>query len=102
MGWAAFIISRLKMGENVTFAPHGHSMTPKIKSGQVVHVAPIGQDDGLDVGDIVLCKVHGAEYLHLISAIRGGQYQISNNHGHVNGWIARKNIYGIMKKSPGD
>ena len=55
--------------------------------------------DLLDVGDIVLVKVKGNTYLHLISAIRGKgsnlQYQISNNKGHVNGWVKRPAIYGV-------
>jgi len=43
----------------------------------------------------VFCKVNGHFYLHKISAIKGKkQYQISNNHGHINGTITRKNIFG--------
>jgi hypothetical protein len=45
-------------------------------------------------GDIVLCEVHGNEYLHFVSAIRGNRYQISNNHGYVNGWIDAQAIFG--------
>jgi hypothetical protein len=34
----------------------------------------------------VLCKVGGAEYLHIVKAIQGGRCQIGNNKGHINGW----------------
>lgn len=34
----------------------------------------------------MLCSVHGRQYLHLIKAKRGEQYQIGNNHGRINGW----------------
>jgi hypothetical protein len=37
----------------------------------------------------VLCKVRGAEYLHLVKAIQGSRFQIGNNRGHVNGWWER-------------
>ncbi|MBC8922627.1 phage repressor protein, partial [Escherichia coli] len=44
------------------------------------------------------CKVRGSFFTHKISKIRGKQYQISNNHKHVNGWITRNSIYGIVTK----
>lgn len=94
MGWATKYIIKLKKGETVSFRPRGHSMSPKIKSGQLCTVEPI--DGGLFVGDIVLCKVRGFEYLHLVKAIRGDHYQIGNNHGRINGWIHRHRIYGKL------
>jgi hypothetical protein len=48
----------------------------------------------LEVGDIVLCKVHGNEYLHIVKAIQGGRFQIGNNRGLINGWIGPNGIYG--------
>lgn len=59
-------------------------MVPKINSGNLVKISPDLSD--LKKGDIVLCKVNGRQYLHLISAIKGDRYQISNNKGYVNGW----------------
>ena len=41
-----------------------------------------------------ICKVNGHYYLHKISAVKGKTYQISNNHGQVNGTITRNSIYG--------
>ena len=72
-------------------------MTPKIKSGQSVLIEPVTDKTELKKKDVVFCKVNGHYYLHLISAIKGqNAYQISNNHGHVNGTIGRKNIYGKL------
>jgi hypothetical protein len=48
----------------------------------------------LSVGDIVLCKLRGAEYLHLVKAISGERFQIGNNRGGINGWIGSNGIFG--------
>ncbi len=94
MGWATAYIQDLKEGKTVSFRPRGHSMSGKISSGQLCTVAPLAADEPLAVGDIVLCKVNGSDYLHLVKAIRGPQYQIGNNRGGINGWIAARNIFG--------
>jgi hypothetical protein len=70
-------------------------MAGKIDSGQLVIVQPTGEHE-LKTGTIVLCKVGRAQYLHLIKAIRGQQYQIGNNRGGINRWITRKAIYGVV------
>jgi hypothetical protein len=49
-------------------------------------------------GAIVLCKVGGAEYLHLIKAIQGERFQIGNNRGRVNGWVSAGSIFGECVK----
>ncbi len=64
-------------------------MKGKIESGQLCTVVP-ADPSVLEVGDIVLCKVHGNEYLHLIKAIQAGRYQIGNNRG----LIGPQSIYG--------
>ncbi len=92
MGWASKHIERLQKGETVSFRPHGNSMTPRIHSGQLVTVSPKIEDVG--VGDVVLCRCNGKQYCHLVTAIRGDRFQISNNHGHVNGWVGRPAIFG--------
>lgn len=71
-------------------------MKGKIESGQLCTVAPLDANAVLNVGDIVLCRVRGAQYLHLVKAIRSGQYQIGNNRGGVNGWITISAIYGRL------
>jgi hypothetical protein len=84
----------LKDGEICKITGFGQSMTPILKSGQPVIVIPVQPDTILKKNDIVFCKVNGHYYLHKISAIKGKTYQISNNHGHINGTISRNGIYG--------
>ena len=68
-------------------------MAGKIESGNLCTVAPVQTED-LQVGDIVLCKVGGSQYLHLVKAIQGQRFQIGNNRGGINGWIGANGIYG--------
>jgi hypothetical protein len=92
------LVEQLKNNETVQFRPKGRSMTGRIESGNLVTVEPLRDGTILQERDIVLCKVRGTHYIHLISAIRGGQYQISNNRGFVNGWITRTAIFGKCVK----
>lgn len=78
MGWATAYITKLQAGEVTSFRPHGHSMSPRIASGQLCTVAPLAGQT-LDVGDVVLCRVGEVEYLHLIRAIEPGRYLIGSN-----------------------
>jgi hypothetical protein len=93
MGWATGHIAKLRAGEAVSFRPRGHSMKGKIESGQLCTVVPVDPAT-LQVGDIVLCKVNGREYLHLIKAIQGPRFQIGNNRGGINGWIGANGVFG--------
>jgi len=93
MGWASAHITKLLQGETVSFRPRGGSMTGRIESGQLCTVAPVDATT-LQVDDIVLCKVRGCEYLHLIKAIQGPCFQIGNNRGGLNGWIGASAIFG--------
>jgi hypothetical protein len=92
-GKAAYI-ARLRAGETVSFREGGNSMTPRTKSRQKCTYTPVLAPYDVKVGDAVFCKVGGSYFTHLVTAIRGDQYQISNNHGHVNGWISLNNIFG--------
>jgi len=98
MSWASQYIKQLGAGEEVSFRPKGNSMTGKIESGQLCTLSP--NVSNLATHDIVLCRVKGAHYLHLISAIKGSppKYQISNNKKHVNGWISKSAIFGKLIK----
>ena len=87
---------RLQQGETCIVVGYGNSMTPKLMSGEAVIMEPVIKDTILEKGDIVLVKVNGRYYCHLISAIRKNSYQISNNHKHVNGWVSKSKIYGRM------
>lgn len=89
----------LQAGETIIIIGFGQSMTPQLKSGQPAIVAPVTAETVLKKGDIVFCKVAGHYYLHKITAIRNGNtFQISNNHGHSNGWCSKNCIYGILTK----
>lgn len=90
MSWATSYIEILKLGACVSFRPRGNSMKPLINSGDLVGVEPLS--GALNKGDIVLCKVNGRQYLHLVKAIKGSEYLIGNNHGGINGWTS--GIYG--------
>jgi len=83
----------LESGLAVQLRPKGHSMEPKIKSGALVTLEPLGALE-LSKGSIVLAKVNGQLYLHLISAFKHGRAQISNNKGHVNGWASK--VFGVV------
>ncbi len=69
-------------------------MRPHIKSGQLVTVRPWLPDEAPAVGDIVLSRVRGADYLHFVQALRDQQVLIANAHGHQNGWTSRDRVYG--------
>jgi cell wall-associated NlpC family hydrolase len=88
----------LRTGENVSFREGGNSMTPRIRHRQKCTYAPVLSPADVQVGDAVFCKVKSRYFTHLITAVRDGQYQISNNHGHVNGWITLDNIFGRVIK----
>jgi hypothetical protein len=100
MGWASHYIEKLKAGETVKFRPHGNSMQPRVESGQLCTVEPLGSppEASLAPGDVVLCTVEGRQFLHLLSAVKGKRYQISNNKGHVNGWCGINQIHGKLVK----
>ena len=93
MGWATLYIEKLRAGETVSFRPRGASMKGRIESGQLCVVVPVDPTT-LQVDDIVLCKVNGGEYLHIVKAIQGGRFQIGNNRGFINGWISANGIFG--------
>jgi hypothetical protein len=95
-GWATGLIIRLKAGETVQFRPRGQSMRGKVPSGALCTVAPIDDPARLEIGQVILCTLRGAQYLHLIKAIRDGQYLIGNNRGGVNGWISADSIHGRL------
>tara|TARA_R110002110_G_scaffold205001_2_gene416455 strand:+ start:829 stop:1143 length:315 start_codon:yes stop_codon:yes gene_type:complete len=92
MSWADRAIKLLQEGKEATIKPHGNSMKPKVKSGATVILEPIDIED-IEVGDIVLCRVSGRVYLHLVKAKQGNRVLIGNNRGGTNGWT--KAVYGV-------
>ena len=90
------LIQQLQDGYTVQWRPKGNSMTPKIKSGELVTVEPCKLED-VKKGDVVYCKVNGRVYLHLAKKVGDdGRILIANNHGHDNGWS--RTIYGKLTK----
>jgi hypothetical protein len=90
------VATRVAAGEVVQFRPTGSSMVPLIASRDLVTVVPVDASR-VEVGDIVLARVAGSVYLHLVSAVDAsrGRVQISNNRGRVNGWTNLARVYGI-------
>ncbi|MFF0275503.1 S26 family signal peptidase [Streptomyces sp. NPDC004330] len=95
MGVLNAVAGRVAGGATVTFRPSGSSMVPLIRSRQQV-VVPVDPSK-VEVGDIVLARVAGTVYLHLVSAVDHARkrVQISNNRGRVNGWTGHARVYGI-------
>jgi hypothetical protein len=102
MGMLDAMAARVAAGAAVEFRPSGSSMVPLIRSRQLVSVAPV-DPAGVEVGDIVLARVAGAVYLHLVSAVdhSAGRVQISNNRGRVNGWTTHARVFGICTSVDG-
>lgn len=96
MGMLDAVAGRVAAGATVEFRPSGSSMVPLIRSRDAVVVAPVDPSK-LEVGDIVLARVAGTVYLHLVSSLdrTRNRVQISNNRGRVNGWTSHDRVFGI-------
>lgn len=96
MGMLDTQADRVRGGATVEFRPTGTSMVPLVHSRQRVRVAPV-DPALLEPGDIVLARVSGTAYLHLVTAVDAPRrrVQISNNRGHVNGWTSHDRVFGI-------
>ena len=93
--WADHAKEQLRTGNPVEIHPKGNSMLPLVKSGDLVRLEPVTDPTKLQVNDIVLVRVHGRDYLHLIKAVgKGPTFLIGNNRGHDNGWVGSNCIYG--------
>lgn len=68
-------------------------MKGKVNDGDLVTLAPCVAEN-LAAGDIVLVRVSGRDYLHLVKAVDGKRFQIGNNRGGINGWVSPHAIYG--------
>jgi hypothetical protein len=71
-------------------------MLPLIRSRDEVVVSPVDHTL-VEMGDIVLTKVAGSVYIHLVMAIEPARrrVQIGNNRGGINGWTGFDRVYGI-------
>jgi len=92
-----YAIKQLQDGKNASIKPRGNSMKGRVESGDVVQLEPC-IPDSLSTNDVVLVKVKGRVYLHLIKAIKQEKnklrFQIGNNVGGINGWVGHNAIYG--------
>lgn len=68
-------------------------MSPRILSGALVRLEPLGERPPA-VGEVVLVRVSGTVYLHLVKAVNAGRVQIGNNRGRINGWTGVDKVYG--------
>ena len=68
-------------------------MKGKVESGDLVTLSPF-PSESLEVGDVVLVRVHGNVYLHLVKAKDKGRFLIGNNRGGINGWVGPDAVYG--------
>jgi hypothetical protein len=96
MGMLDAAALRVAAGATVELRPSGSSMVPLIRSRQRVIVAPVNPAK-LEAGDIVLARVAGTVYLHLVSAVDQARkrVQIRSNRGRVNGWTSHDRVFGI-------
>jgi hypothetical protein len=97
MSWAVRAIEELRNGRPAHVRPRGHSMKGKVDDGALVTLEPC-EPANLAPGDVVLVRVHGRVYLHLIKAMSGGRFLIGNNRGGTNGWVGGQAIYGKAVK----
>ena len=95
MSWADEAIESLAQGAYTRIQARGTAMTGKVNEGDMVTLEYC-EPRKLVLGDIVLVKVKGTVYLHLIAAIntKEGRFQIGNTRGEIKGWVSGAAIYG--------
>ena len=88
MSWADEAIKELEAGRSVEIQARSNTMRPRIKSGALITLKPVTLA-ALSIGDVVLCKVRGRVYLHLVRGIKQGTcgllVRIGSNQGSDNG-----------------
>ena len=97
MSWADRAIEELREGRTTQVRPHGQSMKGRVESGALVTLEPCKTGD-LKENDVVLVRVKGNVYLHLVKARQGERLLIGNNRGGINGWVGPQAVYGLATK----
>tara|TARA_Y100000310_G_scaffold282353_1_gene303486 strand:+ start:1702 stop:2511 length:810 start_codon:yes stop_codon:yes gene_type:complete len=100
MGWADHAKAELREGRAVEVTPRGNSMVPLVMSGDLCRLRPFEDGELPSKGDIVLVRCRGRDYLHLVKAVDGELFQIGNNRGHINGWVGKNALFGILVRAP--
>ncbi len=94
--WKEIAIHTLKRGESVQVRPRGNSMTGLINDGDLVTLSPCDAC-GLNAGDIVLARVEGRRFrhvvLHKVVAIEQDRFLIGSNN-RLDGWVQAEAILG--------
>lgn len=99
MSKASYFADLLRQNQTIEkYKEAGNSMLPIIKSNQPVTLIPVTEETELKIDDIVFCKVKGNYFTHKITKMKGNKYLISNNKGHDNGWVTKRNIFGKVTK----
>lgn len=95
--WAEEALQQLKAGQTARVRPRGHSMQGRIKDGELVVIEPCRVRE-LKEGDIVLARIQGRRYSHLVLhqvlGRAGFSYLIGNEKGRPDGWVHEDHIYG--------
>ena len=72
-------------------------MAGRIGDGDLVTLSPVIAEE-LETGDIVLARVRGRRFFHLVLHLihqRGeNRFLIGSNHGRLDGWIGFDDIFG--------
>jgi hypothetical protein len=71
-------------------------MRGRVESGALVTLEPCKA--AVKEDDIVLVRVKGNVYLHLVKAKQGDRFLIGNNRGGINGWVGPQAVYGLATK----
>jgi hypothetical protein len=96
--WATEAIERLQNGLPAEVRPRGHSMTGLISDGDLVTLEALLSHE-LAPGDVVLVRVPGKRYshvvLHMVIGVDAGKFLIGSHQDRVDGWVDRADIYGF-------
>jgi len=97
--WAAHAVEELRAGREVQVRPRGHSMQGQINDGDLITLEPI-QASKLQADDIVLARVRGRRYFHLVLhqvlECEAEQLLIGSRNGRIDGWIHVNDVLGRM------
>lgn len=95
--WAEEALRELQAGRAIAVRPRGHSMDGRVADGDSVTIESCAAGD-LVAGDIVLARIQGRRYshlvLHLVIAREENRFLIGNNRGRLDGWVTAEEVFG--------